>query len=112
MSKKIPGRSVLAKKETRRDKSPRVSPNADATDEELSGDRKEAMLEALPESARAAEIPPSSGRQATELPPEDDDSDDGRNESAQLAEKGVIDAEDDQARQANARAAQRDRRGA
>jgi hypothetical protein len=58
-------------------------------------DRKEEAIETLPESERWNPVPGSAGRQAPELPSEDED-DEGRNESAQLIEEGVHEAEHDQ----------------
>jgi hypothetical protein len=74
-------------------------------------DPQQEQIEALPESARWDPVPGSAGRQIPESPPEDED-EEGRSESEQLAEEGVGEAEHDQMLQA-ARAAQRaDRQGA
>ena len=80
---------------------PPVASEADyeQAERELSGgpelDRKEEIIEDLPESERWDPVPGSQGRQAPELPSEDED-DEGRNESAQLIEEGVHEAEHDQ----------------
>ena len=68
-------------------------------------DPREAMLESIPESERWNPVPGSAGRQAPESPSEDED-DEGRSESEQLAEEGVGEAEHDQMLQA-ARAAEK-----
>ncbi len=57
-------------------------------------DGDDAILEALPESSRADPEPPSAGSEDPEPPSEDDD-DEGRNESAQLVDGGVQEAEHD-----------------
>jgi hypothetical protein len=62
-------------------------------------DRKEEIIESLPESERWDPVPGSPGRQATEPPAEDEDSE-GRSESAQLVEDGAREAEHDQMVQA------------
>jgi hypothetical protein len=69
-------------------------------------DLQEAMLDSLPESKRWDPVPGSEGRQMPESPDEDED-EDGRNETAQLAEEGVGEAEHDQMLQA-ARAAKKE----
>jgi hypothetical protein len=61
------------------------------------GDEKMALLEAVPESARWDPVPGTAGHQALELASDDEEDDDGHNESAQLVEGGMIEAEDDQA---------------
>ena len=66
-------------------------------------DPQDAALDALPETKRWDPVPGSEGRQAPETSDEDDD-DEGRNESAQLAAEGVNEAAHDQMIQA-ARAA-------
>jgi hypothetical protein len=71
-------------------------------------DPREATLEAIPESERWNPVPGSAGRQAPESPSEDED-DEGRSESEQLAEEGVGEAEHDQMLQA-ARAAEKNAR--
>ena len=67
-------------------------------------DPQAAMLESIPESERWDPVPGSAGHQAPESPSEDED-DEGRSESEQLAEEGVGEAEHDQMLQA-ARAAE------
>lgn len=57
-------------------------------------DRQEEILEALPESKRWDPLPGSAGRMDPEPPSEDED-EEGRNESAQLVEEGVQEAEHD-----------------
>ncbi len=64
------------------------------------GDEKESLLESLPESARWDPVPGSTGHRAPESSAEDDEDEDGHNESARLVEGGMIDAEDDQATEA------------
>jgi hypothetical protein len=70
---------------------------------ELSGgpdlDARTAALEALPESERWDPVPGSSGSEAPEVADEESD-DEGRNESAQLVEEGMKEAEHDQMLQA------------
>ncbi|HEY5078733.1 MAG TPA: hypothetical protein VII43_02755 [Opitutaceae bacterium] len=82
---------------------------------ELSGgpelDRKEELIEALPESERWDPVPGSKGVQPPEVPNEDEDDEEGRNESAQLIEDGVHEAEHDQMLEAE-KAARRSERGA
>jgi hypothetical protein len=58
-------------------------------------DARTAALEALPESERWDPVPGSSGREAPEIADEESD-DEGRNESAQLVEDGMKEAEHDQ----------------
>jgi hypothetical protein len=62
-------------------------------------DRQEAMLDSIPEAKRWDPVPGSAGHQAPESPDEDEDSE-GNNESAQLVEEGVNEAESDQMLQA------------
>jgi hypothetical protein len=57
-------------------------------------DRQDEVLESLPESSRADPEPPSPGSEDPEPPGEEDD-DEGLNESAQLVEGGVQEAEHD-----------------
>jgi hypothetical protein len=74
-------------------------------------DRQEQILEAIPESERWDPVPGSEGRQAPEIASEEED-DEGRNESAQLIEEGVHEAEHDQMLEAekSAREAEKDGR--
>jgi len=69
-------------------------------------DPETAAIEALPESERWDPVPGSSGRQAPDLADEEED-EEGRNESAQLVEEGMKEAEHDQMLQA-ARAPEKD----
>ena len=62
-------------------------------------DPRESILESIPESERWDPVPGSAGHQAPESPSEDED-DEGRSESEQLAEEGVGEAEHDQMLQA------------
>lgn len=66
---------------------------------ELSGqpdaDPKQALLESVPESERWDPVPGSPGHQAAESPSEGEDAE-GRNESAQLVDEGINEAERDQ----------------
>ena len=64
------------------------------------GDEKMALLEALPESARWDPVPGTTGHQVLELASDDEEDEDGHNESARLVEGGMIEAEDDQATEA------------
>jgi hypothetical protein len=57
-------------------------------------DRQDEILESLPESKRWDPVPGSEGRMDPEPPSEDED-DEGLNESAQLVEEGVQEAEHD-----------------
>ena len=66
---------------------------------ETDPDRQDAMIEALPESKRWDPVPGSEGRQATELPNEDEDAE-GRGETEQLVAEGANEAERDQMLQA------------
>lgn len=72
-------------------------------------DEIEAVLEALPESARWDPVPGTPGQQAPEIPSEDDEDEDGRNESARLAEGGMVQAEDELAAEAEKSVAKRPR---
>jgi hypothetical protein len=58
-------------------------------------DPKDAILEAAPESERWDPVPGSPGHQAPESPAEGEDAE-GRNESAQLVDEGINEAERDQ----------------
>jgi hypothetical protein len=58
-------------------------------------DTPEKLIDAIPESERWDPFPGSQGRQDPEPPSEDEDSE-GLNESAQLVEEGVHEAEHDQ----------------
>jgi hypothetical protein len=58
-------------------------------------DRKQALLESMPETKRWDPVPGSAGRQVPDSPSEDED-DEGRSESEQLVEQGVQEAEHDQ----------------
>lgn len=75
---------------------------------ELSGgselDRQDEAIEALPESERWDPVPGSAGIPGPDVPNDDDDDDEGQNESAQLAEEGVHEAEHDQMVQAEEKA--------
>lgn len=71
-------------------------------------DPREASLESIPESERWDPVPGSAGHQAPESASEDED-DEGRSESEQLAEEGVGEAEHDQMVQAARAAAKNDR---
>jgi hypothetical protein len=81
---------------------------------ELSGgselDRQDQIIEALPESERWDPVPGSQGRPGPDVPNEDEDDDEGRNESAQLAEEGVNEAEHDQMLQAEEKAQEEEKR--
>jgi hypothetical protein len=57
-------------------------------------DRQDEILESQPESKRWDPVPGSEGTMVPEPPSEDED-DEGRNESAQLVEEGVQEAEHD-----------------
>ncbi len=74
---------------------------------EAASDRQETALESIPESERWDPVPGSPGHQAPESPAEDED-EEGRSESEQLAETGVENAERDQVR----KAAQTDKKNA
>jgi hypothetical protein len=72
-------------------------------------DSQEKLIEAIPESERWDPVPGSRGRQDPEPPSEDEDSE-GLNESAQLVEEGVHEAEHDQMFQAEQSAQESERR--
>jgi hypothetical protein len=72
-------------------------------------DSQEEILESLPESKRWDPLPGSAGRMDPEPPSEDED-EEGRNESAQLVEEGVQEAEHDQMVQAETMARKGERR--
>ncbi len=100
----------------------RIPPHVSESDleqarRELAGgpslDPREEALESMPESDRWNPVPGSAGREDPEPPSEDEDSE-GRNESAQLVEEGVKEAEHDQmlkAEQSAQEAEKRDRQG-
>jgi hypothetical protein len=71
-------------------------------------DLQEAALDAIPESRRWDPVPGSEGRQMPESQDEDED-EEGRSTTEQLAEEGVAEAEHDQMLQAARAAAKRDR---
>ncbi len=76
-------------------------------------DAREEAIESIPESDRWNPVPGSKGRLDPE-PPSDDEDSEGRNESAQLVEEGVHEAEHDQMLQAEESARKsekRDRQG-
>lgn len=75
---------------------------------ETEKDPKEALLEAAPESERWDPVPGSTGHQAPETPPEDEN-EEGSSETQQLAAEGVEEAARDQTLQA-ARAANKEDR--
>ena len=75
---------------------------------ETEKDPKEALLEAAPESERWDPVPGSSGHQAPETPPEDEN-EEGSSETQQLAAEGVEAAARDQALQAAIAANKQDR---
>lgn len=77
---------------------------------ETKKDPKEAMLEAAPESERWDPVPGSTGHQAPEIPPEDED-EEGSSETQQLAAEGVEEAARDQTLQAAIAANKADRNG-
>lgn len=62
-------------------------------------DRQDTLLDSMPESKRWDPVPGSVGHQVPDFPNEDED-DEGRNESAQLVEAGVQEAERDRILQA------------
>ncbi len=66
---------------------------------EPEADPRQAALESIPEADRWNPVPGSAGTQAPESPSEDED-EEGRSESEQLAEDGVGEAEHDQMLQA------------
>lgn len=63
---------------------------------ESDSDRQDAILDSIPEKERWDPVPGSAGRQAPESPSEDEDAE-GKNESAQLVEDGIGEAEREQA---------------
>jgi hypothetical protein len=73
-------------------------------------DRQDQIIEALPESERWDPVPGSQGTPGPDVPNEDEDDDEGRNESAQLAEEGVHEAEHDQMVQAEESAQEDEKR--
>jgi len=96
----------------------RTPPNVSQADyeqakRELTGeselDRQEAVLDAIPEEKRSDPAPDSSGHQIPESPSEEED-EEGRSESEQLAEKGVENAEREQVLQAAIEAGKKDKR--
>ena len=68
-------------------------------------DRRESILESIPETERWDPVPGSAGHQTPESPSEDEDAE-GRSETEQLVEEGVEEAQRDQMLQA-ARAAEK-----
>ena len=72
-------------------------------------DRREAILESIPETNRSDPMPASTGRQVPESTSEDED-DEGRSETEQLVDEGAEEAERDRMFQA-ARAAGKTARG-
>jgi hypothetical protein len=72
-------------------------------------DRQEAVLDAIPEEKRDDPTPDSTGHQVPESPSEEED-DEGRSESEQLAEKGVENAEREQVLQASIEAGKKNKR--
>ena len=73
-------------------------------------DRRDQVIDALPESERWDPVPGSQGSSGPDVPNEDEDDDEGRNESAQLAEEGVHEAGHDQMLQAEESAQEAERR--
>jgi hypothetical protein len=73
-------------------------------------DRQDQIIDALPESERWNPVPGSQGTPGPDVPNEDEDDDEGRNESAQLAEEGVHEAEHDQMVQAEESAQEEEKR--
>jgi hypothetical protein len=71
-------------------------------------DRQDAILEELPESKRWDPLPGSEGRQAPELPSEDEDSE-GRSETEQLVDEGAEEAGRDRMVQAARKSEKEDR---
>jgi hypothetical protein len=69
-------------------------------------DRRETILESIPESERWDPVPGSAGRQTPESPSEDEDVE-GRSETEQLVDEGAEEAQRDQMLQA-ARAAEKE----
>ena len=82
----------------------------DQAKRELTGEpemeRREAMLEAVPESERWNPVPGSTGHKA---PTSSDEDDEGRSESEQLVDQGVAEAEHDQMLQAAKESAKQDK---
>ena len=74
-------------------------------------DPREAMLEAIPESARWDPVPGSTGHQLQESPSEDEDAE-GRSETEQLVDEGAMEAERDRQLQAARTTAKTDTREA
>ena len=68
-------------------------------------DQQDALLDSLPETKRWDPVPGSAGRQAPEIPSEDEDQE-GRSETEQLVDEGAAEAERDRMFQA-AREAQK-----
>jgi hypothetical protein len=73
-------------------------------------DSQDEILESLPESSRADPMPFAAGSLDPEPPSEDDD-DEGRNESAQLVDEGVQEAEHDLMVEAEKSAQEEEKRG-
>ena len=71
--------------------------------------RREAILESLPETNRADPMPASTGRQVPDSPSEDED-DEGRSETEQLVDEGAEAAGRDQMLQAAQAAEKKERR--
>jgi len=98
---------------------PRVTqPEYEQATRELTGrseqDRQDKEIDEIPESERWDPVPGSQGTRGPDLANEDEDDGEGRNESAQLVEEGVHDAEHDQmleAERSNREADKRDRQG-
>ena len=67
------------------------------------------MLDALPEEIRGDPTPDSTGHQMPESPSEEED-EEGRSESEQIAEKGVEDAERNQVLEAAKAATKQDKK--
>ena len=74
-------------------------------------DPREEAIEGLPESKRWDPVPGSEGVQPPDVPNEDEDDGEGRNESAQLIEEGVHEAEHDQMLEAEKEARKSERGG-
>jgi hypothetical protein len=73
-------------------------------------DRQDQIIDALPESERWDPVPGSQGTPGPDVPNEDEEDEEGRNESAQLAEEGVHEAEHDQMVQAEESAQEEEKR--
>ena len=71
--------------------------------------RREAILESLPETNRADPMPASTGRQVPDSPSEDED-DEGRSETEQLVDEGAEEADRDRMFQAAHETEKSDRR--